>query len=323
MSEENSSDISGKVRIYGTVEIDEFEPWEKKFNEHYPNIELDFNRRYVYGTPPPMAKAVMDESSKGKTTADVVIASTSPILQFQNLGILEEHKLDDSLLSNYKHYNQYWVGVLAIPTVQIYNPELVHGDNVPKEAMDLIDPKWKDKLTTHDITLGTFGAHWIQKLKDIWGEEKWNQFINGLADNNPVRFGLFDDVTDAVDSGECPVAVNALHHDLIKAKTEGRSVERLILKDIPAMSTSNAIAMTKAGKNKEVAKIFMEFMLSDKGQEMIGNSTHTVRVPGNENVDSTYSLSKILPNEDIVYFPDQDAFPRTQPDLDLLREKFS
>ena len=117
MSEGNSSDVSGKVRIYGTVEIDEFEPWQKKFNEHYPNIELDFNRRYVYGTPPPMAKAVMEESSKCKTTADVVIASTSPILQFQNLGILEEHKLDDSLLSNYKHYNQYWVSVLAIPTV--------------------------------------------------------------------------------------------------------------------------------------------------------------------------------------------------------------
>ena len=66
MSEEHDSNISGKVRIYGTVEIDEFEPWQKKFNEHYPNIELDFNRRYVYGTPPPMAKAVMEETSKGK-----------------------------------------------------------------------------------------------------------------------------------------------------------------------------------------------------------------------------------------------------------------
>ena len=152
MSGGNSSDVSGKVRIYGTVEIDEFEPWEKKFNEHYPNIELDFNRRYVYGTPPPMAKAVMEESSKGQTTADVVIESTSPILQFQNLGILEEHKLDDSLLSKYKHYNQYWVGVLAIPTVQIYNPDIIHADNIPTQAMDLIDPKWKDKLTTHDIT---------------------------------------------------------------------------------------------------------------------------------------------------------------------------
>ena len=64
-------------------------------------------------------------------------------------------------------------------------------------------------------------------------------------------------------------------------------------------------------------------MLSDEGQEMIGNSSHTVRVPGNENVKSTYSISNILPNEEITYFPDKNAYPRTQPDLDLLKEKFS
>ena len=323
MSGEHDSNISGKVRIYGTVEIDEFEPWQKKFNEHYPNIELDFNRRYVYGTPPPMAKAVMEETSKGKETADVLIASTAPILQMENLGILEEHNLDDSILSKYKHHNQYWIALLAIPTVQIYNPDIIHDDNIPKEAMDLIDPKWKDKLTTHDLTLGTFGAHWLTKLKDLWGGEKWNKFVDGLAKNNPVLFGLFDDVTDSVADGTTPIAVNALHHDLIKAKAEGRPVERLVLKDLPPMSTSNAIALTKASKNKEAAKVLIKFMLSDEGQEMIGDSPHTVRVPGNENVKAKYSMSNILPNEEITYFPDKDAYPRTQSDLDLLKEKFS
>ena len=310
------------MRVYGTVEIEEMDPWIKKFNEQFPNIKIDYNRRYVYGTPPPMMKAVQSESKKGITTADIVIASTSPMLQFQNGGLLDEHQIDSEILSKFKHYNQWWIGFLAIPTVQIMNKDIINSDNIPTQAMDLIDPKWDGKLTTHDVTLGTYGAHFVQKLKDLWGAEKWNQFINGLAKNNPVRFGLFDDLTDAVDDGTCPIGVNALLHDLIKAKDEGRSVERLRLSDIPAMSTSNAMAMTKAGKNKEDAKIFMEFMLSDEGQKMIGNSEHTVRVPGNETIDTKYSISKILPNEDVIYFPDQDAFPRTQPDLDLLKEKF-
>ena len=34
--------------------------------------------------------------------------------------------------------------------------------------------------------------------------------------------------------------------DPVKAKAEGRSVERLVLKDLPAMSTSNAIGFTIA-----------------------------------------------------------------------------
>ena len=47
------------------------------------------------------------------------------------------------------------------------------------------------------------------------------------------------------------------------------------------------------------------------------------KVPGNENVNAKYSISNILPGEEIVYFPDKDAYPRTQPDLDLLHNKFN
>ena len=323
MSTTNDSNISGKVTIYGTVEVEEFEPWQKKFEEHYPNIQLNFNRRYVYGTPPPMAQAVMDETKKGQDTADVLIASTAPILQMENLGILSPHNFDNSILSKYKHYNDYWISVLAIPTVQMYNPEAIDESDLPKEALDLTAEKWKGKLTTHDLTLGTFGAHWLTKIKDLFGEEKWMKFVHGLAKNKPTKFGLFDDLTDSLTDAKTPLAVNALHHDLIKAKAEGRPVERLVLSDLPAMSTSNAIAITKASKNKEAAAVLVKFLLSDEGQEMIGNSSHTVRVPGNENVNAKYSISNILPDEEVVYFPDKDAYPRTQSDLDLLKEHFS
>ena len=321
MSNTNSSNTSGTIKIYGTVEIDEFEPWQKRFEEHYPNIQLDFNRRYVYGTPPPMAKAVMDETKAGKDTADVLITSTAPMLQMENLGILSPHNFDNSILLKYKHYDNYWISVLAIPTVQMYNPEAIDENDLPKEALDLTDEKWKGKLTTHDLTLGTFGAHWLTKIKDLFGEEKWTKFVHGLAKNKPTKFGLFDDLTDSVTDAKTPLAVNALYHDLIKAKAEGRPVERLILSDLPAMSTSNAIAITKTSKNKDAAAVPVKSLRYDEGQEMIGNSY--VRVPGNENVNAKYSISNILPGEEIVYFPDINAYPKTQPYLNLLKEKFA
>ena len=316
-----SSKINGTVTIYGTVEVDEFAPWQKRFEEIYPNIQLDFNRRYVYGTPPPMAKAVIDETKRGKDTADVLIASTAPMLQMENLGILSPHNFDQSVLSKYKHYNDYWISVLSIPTIQMYNPEVIDENDLPKEALDLTNKKWKNKLTTHDLTLGTFGAHWITKIKDLFGEEKWIKFVHGLANNKPKKFGLFDDLTDSVTDAKTPLAINALHHDFIKAKAEGRPVERLTLSDLPVMSTSNAIAITKASKNKNAASVLVQFLLSDEGQEMIGNSY--VRIPGNENINAKYSISNLLPNEEIVHFPDTDAYPRTQSDLNLLCDLFS
>ena len=316
-----SSNINGTVTIYGTVEVDEFAPWQKRFEELYPNIQLDFNRRYVYGTPPPMAKAVIDETRRDINTADVLIASTAPMLQMENLGILSPHNFAQSVLSNYKHYNDYWISVLSIPTIQMYNPEVIDENDLPKEALDLTNKKWKNKLTTHDLTLGTFGAHWITKIKDLFGEEKWIKFVHGLANNKPKKFGLFDDLTDSVTDAKTPLAINALHHDFIKAKAEGRPVERLTLSDLPVMSTSNAIAITKASKNKNAASVLVQFLLSDEGQEMIGNSY--VRIPGNENINAKYSISNLLPNEEIVHFPDTDAYPRTQSDLNLLCDLFS
>ena len=118
-----------------------------------------------------MAKAVIDETKRGKDTADVLIASTAPMLQMENLGILSPHNFDQSVLSKYKHYNDYWVSVLSIPTIQMYNSEVIDENDLPKEALDLTNGKWKNKLTTHDLTLGTFGAHWLTKIKDIFGEE--------------------------------------------------------------------------------------------------------------------------------------------------------
>ena len=60
------------------------------------------------------------------------------------------------------------------------------------------------------------------------------KFVHGLAKNRPIKFGLFDDLTDSLTDTKTPLAVNALHHDLIKAKAEGRPVERLVLSDLPA-----------------------------------------------------------------------------------------
>ena len=87
------------------------------------------------------------------------------------------------------------------------------------------------------------------------------------------------------------------------------------------MSTSNAIAITKASKNKNAASTLVQFLLSDEGQAMIGNSY--VRIPGNENIAAKYSISNLLPHEAIVHFPDTYAYPRTQSDLNLLRDLFS
>ena len=112
-------------------------------------------------------------------------------------------------------------------------------------AIDLIDSKWKDKLTTHDLTLGTFGAHWLTKLKDLWGEDKWNQFVTGLAKNNPVRLVL--------------ITVSALIQKNIPLENYPKSVKKITIGSELNLSTfvKNAInsGYRRAGNVMDIGEI--------------------------------------------------------------------
>jgi hypothetical protein len=55
----------GRVLVYGTVELDEFSGWKDAFEKKYPGVKVEYKRKYVPGTPPPMAKEIMDEAKAG------------------------------------------------------------------------------------------------------------------------------------------------------------------------------------------------------------------------------------------------------------------
>src|SRR5438105_1208950 len=205
----------GRVLVYGTVELDEFSGWKKSFEKKYPGVEVEYKREYVPGTPPPMARKIMEEDEAGKETADAVIVAVPPLLQFWGLNLLSRMKLKEAAAypRDYRQPQGYWFPIVSIPMVQVYNPRLVTKGELPREAMDLTAPGWRDAIVTHDLTLGTLGAYWLASLRPIFGEKKWQKFVEGLAKNRPKAYPLYDSVVDSVTSGETQLGLTALLHD--------------------------------------------------------------------------------------------------------------
>jgi len=299
----------GKLLIYGTVEKDEFAGWKKAFERKYPSIEIDYRREYVYGTPPPMAKKIMQEIKEGKETADAVIATVPPMMQMRELNLLSKVKLEEAEAypEDVRQKDGYWFPIVSIPIVQIYNPKLVSKKELPKTALDLTSPKWKDAIVLHDMTLGTLGAYWLASLRPIFGEKKWSKFVHGLAANKPKAFSLYDNILDSVTSGETRIGLTTLLHDLMKAKEAKRNIARLTLKDVPILTSFNAIAKTKAGKHPASAELVIDFLISSSGQKKIG-STY-VRIPARPGIDAPYSIDKLVRKEKTVVFPNTLMLP--------------
>ncbi len=313
----------GKVIIYGTVEKDEFLGWKEAFEEKYPYIEVDYRREYVYGTPPPLAKKIMQEMKEGKETADLVIASVPPVMQMQGLGLLRKYKSPEATAyrADIKQENGFWTPIIAIAIIQTYNTELLKKDELPKSALDLTDPKWKDMLAIHDITLGTLGCHWLLSLKPILGDKIWRTFAVGLAKNRPKSYPLYDNIMNSVANGETKLGVTILLHDLVKARNSKRSVARLELKDVPLLASYSAIAITAAARHPNSAKMLIDYLLSKEGQEKIGNTY--VRIPARTGISCPYSLDKIAPGEKPMLFPNKSVMSGIDESLSFVTKLFA
>ncbi len=313
----------GRVLVYGTVELDEFSGWKESFEKKYPGVKVEYKRKYVPGTPPPMAKEIMDESGAGKETADAVIVAVPPLLQFRGLNLLARAKPKESAAypKQVRQPEGYWFPIVSIGMIQVYNPKLVTKSELPRTAMDLTDPKWRDAIVTHDLTVGTLGAYWLASLRPILGEKKWQTLVKGLSKNRPKAYPLYDTVVDSVTSGETKIGLTVLLHDFLKAKKAKRDIERLKLKDVPMMMTFNAISKTRAGKHPASAELLIDYLLSKEGQKLVA-STY-LRIPARTGTGAPYSLEKTVGKEKFKSFPNQEMLSTSADSISSLAKLFA
>ena len=90
-------------------------------------------------------------------------------------------------------------------------------------------------------------------------------------------------------------------YEYLREKQSKKNIERLIISDLPILLSSTAVSLVKYSKNTNLAKKFIDFLLSSECQNMIGNTD--IRIPASDRTDSKYSLQNLIPEEKFVFFP--------------------
>lgn len=142
----------------------------------------------------------------------------------------------------------------------IYNKELVKPEDVPNRYEDLTDPKWKDKIVMANPALHATTISWLIGLKEnvFDSEDKWMDFVKGLAKNKPMFVASFGPTPAPVESGEKLIAISMPKYIITKAPAPlaWAQVEQ------PLMGTPRAIALTSTASNPEGARVFLDYWLS-------------------------------------------------------------
>ena len=168
-----------------------------------------------------------------------------------------------------------WVGLSGRARTVVYNPEEVSEADLPDDIFDFIDPKWKGRIGWAPIN-ASFQTM-VTAMRALWGQEKTRQWLEGIQANDPRVYPKNTPQVAAVAAGEIDVGL-VNHYYLFRLLAE-RGEDFPARNYHPRAGGPGATIMVagagilESSENKGVAEKFLDFMLSQVGQQYFAGQT--------------------------------------------------
>lgn len=271
----SAAEKEGRVVVYSNTEQFAITPVLEAFQKAFPKIALD----YVEIKSSELYTRFTSEASAGALQADVMLSSSMD-LQFKLLdeGFAQAYASPEkNALPGWANYKDLGYGVTFEPAAMIYNKRLMQAADVPKSHAELAKflaakaPELRGKVATYDPVKSGLGYFLVsQDLKA--GEVIWD-IAKGLGLAKSRYYSATGQMLEKVGSGEHILAYNVVgSYALLKARSDP-SLGVVIPNDY-AVVMSRIAFIPKDTKRPNAAKVFLDFLLSRRGQEVIANQAN-------------------------------------------------
>lgn len=265
-SEAKNEGGSGELILYTTVSQAHYDIAIAKFNELYPNIKV----YYTYGGAGDCKARIQAEASNPQ--ADAMFGG----LQYADLAAYGEYFDTYVSVNDYKMQEGYHntSGKLTFHDIQI--PCLVVNDALEAELgikvtgwNSLLDPALYGKVVMANPTSSSSAWNNLQCLLTDFGgwesEEAWD-YIAKLMQNGLVVVSSSSVPGKSTLAGEYVVGLS-YEPAIVKLLDAGTTGGHMVFWEEGTTSVGFASAIIKGAKNLENAKLFMDFLQSDEGQQ--------------------------------------------------------
>ena len=165
---------------------------------------------------------------------------------------------------------------------------------------DLLNPKWKGKLSFLDPSIAGTGANQVALLYTLLGED----FIRKVfIDQQPMISRERRQLTDAVLRGSHPITFGAEDGEIERLRAEGQPVKAIFsLEDMPgAVSGGNMIGLLDRAPHPNAARVFVNWMASKEAGEIYGRALKMV--PARTDIDAaSFMPPDVIPKPGVKYF---------------------
>ena len=161
----------GKLVWYTSTNVTESKPLLDDFEKAY-GIKGEIFRASGEKT----LNRIVTEGRAGRWDYDVVTISEVDALMDAKLLMPYRSPEARSFIPEFKDANGYWTAVYVNYATIGYNTKLVSEKEAPKQWEDLLDPKWKSKISIDQEQYSWFGT-----LHKAWGRERAQKYMRAIA----------------------------------------------------------------------------------------------------------------------------------------------
>ena len=188
-----------------------------------------------------------------------------------------------------------------------YNTNLVKPEDVPNSYEDLLHTRWAGK-----IGLESGDADWFGAVVKGMGEAKGVAFFRKLAEGKPEMRTGHTLIAELVASGEIPLAAAVYNHNAERLIEKGAPIKWKPLS--PTFGRPNSIGVSNRAPNPHAAMLFVDFMLSQEGQELLKARN---RVPASKLVKSKLNDFKFVMIDPVIVLDEGDKWDKLWSELFL------
>jgi iron(III) transport system substrate-binding protein len=234
----------------------------KEFEKKYPFIKVSEFRTDGRN----LIKRALEEIRAGQYIADVIATTGEQMDIMRREGVFQEHHVPDA-----RHYPDvvkfkgkqgfYYIGHYETYNSLGFNTSLIPPAEAPKTMQELLNPKWKGKMSIVSTTTGT---RWIGNTLEVLGRE----FLEKIADQEvKVQNMSGAALAGLVVSGEVPLSPTIFDANIHTAKQKGAPVEWRPLE--PVVTTVGYSGLTLKAPHPHAGLLFLDFLHSKEGQQLI------------------------------------------------------
>lgn len=289
----------GKVIVYSTTDTKAANPVIQDFEKMYPGVKVEYNDM----NSTELYSRYLSEQASGSNSGDVVWSSAmDATMKLAVSYAMTYPSVEISHLPDWSVWEKKAYGTTFEPAVFIYNKRLVKSDEAPKTHADFAKlvsgdtARFKNKVTTYDVEKSAVG--FMLAVQDKLNDPDYESFLTGSSKAGLVVQSSTGTMMERVSSGE-----NLLGYNILGSYAETRAKSDPSLgvayPTDYALVLSRVAFISKAAQHPNASKLWMDYLLSRRGQNVMANKADLASVrtdiDGDNDVDGmTKKLGKAL-----------------------------